>query len=109
MSKSAATLIVLVGLGGLLGGCGGSVKVTDSWVDPNHEDQRIKSIMVLGVAKEASVRRIFEDHFVEELQAQGVDAMVSYRVLTGELNKEMIDDALAEAGVEAIMVTRAVD
>jgi len=109
MLKTTRFLFALLGMSSVLAGCGSSIKVTDSWMDPAQEGYKIQSVMVLGVAKEASVRRIFEDNFVEELKSRGVNAMVSYHHLEGELTKEMIDDALATAGVSSIMVTRAVD
>jgi hypothetical protein len=93
----------------LINGCGGSIKVTDSWVDPERESQVVSSVLVLGVAKEETVRRLFEDHFVEELKAHGVNAIVSYHILQGSLTKEMIADALTDASTETILVTRMVD
>jgi len=34
--------------------------------------------MVIGVTKQASIRRTFEDEFVAELKAAGVNAIPSY-------------------------------
>ena len=85
MLKIAKGMLASMLIGVLVAGCGSSIKVTDSWTDPNREGQRVQSIMVLGIAKEATARRMFEDNFVEELQARGVNAIVSYRLLEGEL------------------------
>lgn len=109
MLKIAKAMLATLLIGSVVAGCGSSMKVTDSWTDANYEGQRVQSIMVLGVAKETGTRRLFEDHFVEELQSRGTTAIVSYHLLEGELTKEMIDDAVTDAGVTAIMVTRAVD
>lgn len=109
MLKFSKLTLAILCIGVLGAGCGSSIKVTDSWTDADREGQRVQSIMVLGIAKEATARRLFEDNFVEELQKRGVHAIVSYRLLSGELNKQMIDDAVTDAGVTTIMVTRMVD
>ena len=109
MLKTTKLTFAILWIGILGAGCGSTIKVTDSWIDANREGQRVQSIMVLGVAKETTSRRMFEDEFVQELQARGVNAIVSYRLLNGELTKQMIDDAVTDAGVTTIMVTRSVD
>ena len=109
MLKMTKLTLAILWIGILGAGCGSTIKVTDSWMDPDRKGQRVQSTMVLGIAKEATSRRLFEDEFVEELQARGVNAIVSYRLLSGELTKEMIDDAVTDAGVTTILVTRAVD
>lgn len=109
MLKNQKAVLTIVGMAMLISGCGSSIKVTDSWIDPDRKGQKVPSIMVLGVAKEETVRRLFEDEFASELKARGVNAVVSYHMLKGELTKEMIDDAVRDAGVTTIMVTRQVD
>jgi len=52
--------------------CGTSTKLTAHWGDKEYEKGRIKKILILGIAKRESIRRIFEDDMVEKLEYYGV-------------------------------------
>jgi hypothetical protein len=64
--------------------------------------------MVVGVARSAVNRRIFEDEFVRQLQERGVKAIASHTVLPDELqnNRKAIADKVAELGADTVLITR---
>jgi hypothetical protein len=49
-----------------------STSLTNSWRDPAYTGPQLKKVMVMGVSTQPSVRRVFEDEFVNELEAAGV-------------------------------------
>ncbi len=79
------------------------------WMDPSYHSHPAR-IMVIGVAKSAANRRIFEDEFVRRLTAHGVQAIASYTVLPDELQEDhkAIADKVAELGADTVLITRLV-
>jgi len=55
-----------------------STTLKNSWRDPDYKGPPLKKIMVVGVSKQAATRRIYEDQFVAQLKAAGVDGVQSY-------------------------------
>lgn len=66
--------------------------------------------MVLGIAKDPANRKFFEDEFVRELKARGVDAIASYALLPETKQKDTvaIAEKISEQGSDAVLVTRLV-
>jgi hypothetical protein len=102
-----ALLTALVGLA--VWGCA-STQLIDTWRDPKHSGPPLTRILVIGVTKQAGLRRTFEDEFVRQLQAKGVRAVASYTLIPedGEVPRDRLAEAVKESGVEGVMVTRLV-
>lgn len=84
--------------------------VKNSWRSPEDSGPALRKIMVVGVTSRADVRRTFEDGFVAELKAAGVDAVPSYAsepALDAE-SKERLRTAVKANGVDGVLVTRLV-
>jgi hypothetical protein len=98
----------LVTLGLLAGGCSSTV-VTGSWKNPDFTGQ-VKKIYIIGIAKQDTSRRIFEDDFRAQLATYGVTGIASYHELQqGEaINQDVIAAKAAASGADAIMLTRAI-
>lgn len=66
--------------------------------------------MVIGVTKQAGIRRTFEDEFVAQLKAAGVNAIPSYLYIPqdGPVGEAVLKQALKETGADALMITRLV-
>jgi len=63
--------------------------VDGTWTRPEMAGQRIEGpVLVVGVARDETVRRIYEDDMVAKLAARGVKAMRSYEVVPGALDGE---------------------
>jgi hypothetical protein len=90
-------------------GCA-STQIVNAWQDPKFSGPPLKRVMVIGVTKQAGIRRTFEDQFVRELEAKGLDAVASYAFIPedGEVPKERLTEAVKESGVQSVLITRLV-
>jgi len=88
-------------------GCA-STQLTDIWQDPTYAGSPLRSIMVIGVTRQTTVRRIFEDEFTRQLSARGIRAVQSYMLIPedGEVAKERLAEAVTASGVQGILITR---
>lgn len=83
----------------VFGGCSANSPIVSEWRNPAYTSGSFKRIMVSALGGDTSVRRNFEDEFVAQLRAAGIDALPSYR-FTAE--SEKIDEAsLKQAGQKA--------
>jgi hypothetical protein len=101
---SCATIALLV-----LAGCGSTTKLTNVWSDPTLQTNSLKKLMVIGVAQQASTRRMFEDTFAAALQKQGVQAMASYTVIPEVRDSTGMHAAIVQSGCDGVFVTRLID
>lgn len=101
-------LALAVALG--LTACAASTKIVNQWVSPDYTSPRFKRIMVIGVSKQPSIRRTFEDQFVSQLKAAGVDALPSYLYISedGQVDEGRLQAAVKQANADAVMITRLV-
>jgi hypothetical protein len=101
-------LAMAVALG--LTACAASTKIVNEWVSPDYTSPRFRKIMVIGVSKQPSIRRTFEDEFVKQLKATGVDAVPSYLYIPedGQVDEGRLQAAVKQAGADAVIVTRLV-
>jgi Domain of unknown function (DUF4136) len=90
-------------------GCGSS-SVVQQWSSPDYVAPRFERIMVIGITRQASMRRAFEDEFVAKLNAMGVDAVPSYRFIAedGPVEEARLHEAVKQAGADATITTRLV-
>ncbi len=88
-----------------------STSVKTVWKDQNYQGGKLKNVFIIGVAKNPTIRRLFEDTFVEQLKARGVDGFVSYRAIPseGKLDDATVKSKIKGMGVDAVLVTRLVD
>ena len=65
---------------------------------------------MVGVTKQAAVRRIFEDEFVRQLRARGTGAVPSYTLVPedGQVDRPRLERAVTESRADAVIVTRVV-
>lgn len=81
------------------------------WKDPNYQGEKLKKVLVVGVAKDDVIRRLFEDEFTARLKAHGTDAYPSYSIIpsTEMLDEDTVNAKIANLGMDAILVTRFVN
>jgi len=89
--------------------CAGTT-LTKSWRNPDYKGQSLKKVLVVGVSDEPDLRRTFEQEFVKELKAAGMDAIPSYTVLPedGQADQAQLSQAVKEAGSDGALITRLV-
>ncbi len=94
-----------------LSGCATSTQLNAQWVNPQAGSRLpVKSVMVMGINRDSTARRIFEDAMVAQLAARGVKAVQSYKVLPddGPSEQQAIQSALKNAGADAVLISRTV-
>jgi hypothetical protein len=101
-------LAIAVALG--LTACAASTKIVNQWVSPDYTSPRFKKIMVIGVSRQPSIRRTFEDQFVAKLKAAGVDAVPSYLYIAedGQVEEGRLQEAVKRANADGVIITRLV-
>jgi hypothetical protein len=89
-----------------LAGCA-SVSVTNQWRDPSFAGPPASNFVVVGIARNETTRRVFEDTFVAELHAAGVQAQPAYtQIEAGESGKVKLTDLVRASGADAVLTTR---
>jgi hypothetical protein len=101
--------ILAILLAALFGGCA-STSVVNQWKSPDYSGGPMRKVMVVGVTKQPSVRRVFEDEFASKLKAVGVEAIPSYSQVSedGQADPALLEQAVAKLGVDGVLVTRLV-
>ena len=107
MPTSGLCLVLLAALG--MTSCASS-QLVNQWINPAYKSSSFKKIMVIGVTKQAAIRRNFEDEFVAQLKAAGVNATPSYLYIPqdGPVGEAVLKQALKEAAADAVIITRLV-
>jgi hypothetical protein len=93
----------------LVGGCA-ATQIINQWSDPSYPAASFKRIMVIGVSKQTSIRRTFEDEFVAQLRAAGTAAVPGYEFIPedGQAEEPRLTQAVKQAGADALITTRLV-
>ena len=88
----------------------GSTELVHQWSNPAYASPSFKKVMVIGVTKQAGIRRTFEDEFVAQLKAVGVNATPSYLYIPQDdpVGESVLKQALKEAAADAMIITRLV-
>jgi hypothetical protein len=90
----------------LVAGCA-SVTVTNQWRDPSFAGAPAGNFVVVGIARNETTRRVFEDTFVAELRKAGVEAQPAYmQIEAGENGKVKLTDLVRASGADAVLTTR---
>jgi hypothetical protein len=81
--------------------------IVSDWRNPAYSSDSFKRIMVGSLSGDHSVRRNFEDEFVAQLRAVGVDALPSYRFTEGEkIDEAMLKDTAQKARADGLLFAR---
>lgn len=94
-----------------LSGCStATTPIVSEWRNPAYASGPFKRIMVGGPSNDTSVRRNFEDEFVMQLRAVGVDALASYQYISENegIDENKLKQAAQQAGADAVLFARSV-
>jgi len=83
-----------------------TMSVTGEWRDPAFAGPPAHSVVVVGVAHSQTTRHVFEDTFVQQLQAAGVAGFASYTQIGDSAESVPLKDLVRNSNAEAILVTR---
>jgi len=89
-----------------LAGCAATSFVSE-WADDSYAGKKLTRVLIVGVVKDASLRRQFEDEFVRQARAAGVDVVQSYRYVPedGPVPEDRLRKAVAESGADGVVVS----
>ena len=103
--------ILLYGSILLLVACGPSTKITKSWTDPSFTPsaaQSYKKILVMGLLKDESTRRIAEDKMVAAFK--NVTGVPSYSYLQpSDTVRSIVEERLKKDGFDGVVIMRLAD
>ncbi len=93
-----------------LAGCATGSQIVSEWRNPAYGTGLFKRVMVAGLGGETSVRRNFEDEFLVQLRAAGVDALPSYQYVSEDqaVDENKLKQAAQKAGADALLFARSV-
>lgn len=83
-----------------------TVSVSNQWKDPAWAGPPASSMLVLGITKSDTMRRVFEDTFSQQLQAAGIKATQSYTQIPAGGGSTQIGDVVKSSGADALLTTR---
>lgn len=88
-----------------------TTEIKSVWNDATYNGGPLIKVFVMGLAKDQTVKRLYEDEFVEQLKARGVQAFPSYSVIPQEKmgDENYVLEKIKGLGVDATLVTRLVD
>jgi hypothetical protein len=81
--------------------------LSTTWVEPGATPTRYKDIIVFGVAANPTVRRAYEDNFVEALKGAGVQARAAHTLLSDRDigRSRAVQEAVGRSGADGVIVT----
>ena len=110
MKTSLLGLVGIVSVTLTLSACSTATPIVSEWRNPAYALGPFKRIMVGGLSRETSVRRNFEDEFVIQLRAAGIDALASYRYIPEDegIDENNLKQAAQKARADALLFARSV-
>jgi hypothetical protein len=110
MKTSLLGMVGIVSVTLALSGCSTATPIVSEWRNPAYASGPFKRIMIGGPSGETSVRRNFEDEFVVQLQAAGIDGLASYRYIpeNEEIDENKLKQAAQKARADAVLFVRSV-
>ena len=81
--------------------------LSGSWRNPDYQ-KTVTRIYIVGVSRQETQRRIFEDEFGRQLQSHGIMTVSSYKDLDNvkDVGQEFIMDKVRANGADALLITR---
>lgn len=97
----------------MLTGCASKPTSLDAqWVNPQFAGKRpVGNVMVVAAMRDATNRRLIEDSIVAQLSGLGVEAVQSYKFITGDdpVTEQQLRAAVGEAGVSHALASRVIN
>jgi len=105
--------LLALGTALVVSGCATRATSIDAqWVNPQFMGaKQVRSVMVFGLTRDGTTRRLFEDRMTAKLAAAGVRAVQSYTVLQddGVVGEARMKEAIQRTGVTHVLQTRIIN
>ena len=103
-------LMLIVVMVALLVSCGSTKEINGAWVNREAGNRPVNKVLVIGINRDDTARRIYEDAIVAQLATRGIKAQPSYELLLelGLVPPLDIKSVVRNAGVDAVLVSRTV-
>lgn len=110
MSTRTILASLLAATAVLTASCSAKTQMVTTWSAPGASKDTVKKVLVLGIAKDASIRRTYEDSFAEKLKGLGYDAIPGYtwEPDASKLDRDAIAARIKSENVSHVLVTRLV-
>lgn len=107
MTATAAVQSIFLALVVLLSSACAGTRPTMEWRDEGLAGP-YSNLVVIAAIERSTRRRVFEDMFVQELEATNVDATQSYTLMTTDVavSRESVEAAIKGRNIDAVLVTR---
>ena len=94
-----------------LSACSPKARITSSWVDPSGAGYSADNILIMGVSRNETHMKLFENVFVAELKKANIEAMASYKVIGHVLepDRKIVAAAVAQTGASSVLITHVID
>lgn len=81
------------------------------WVDGTYQGDALRKILIIGVIEPGILRKYFENEFVKQLKAKGIQGFASNKLFPDEMmpNKQEIRFKLKELNADSVLIARLVD
>ena len=81
--------------------------LTSTWTEPGTAPQPYRDLVVFGVAPNPTIRRAYEDNFVDALQAAGVRARAAHTLLSDRDvgSAKAVQEAVGKSGADGVIIT----
>ena len=91
-----------------LNGCSTATPMVSEWRNPALASGSFQRLMIRGPSGETTLRRNFEDEFVAQLTAAGIDALASYRYVPEieGIDENKLKQAAQTARADGLLVVR---
>ena len=91
--------------------CSPKATLTSSWVDPSLKGYSANDVLVLGVSKDETRLKLYENVFVDEFAKNNIRAIASHKVIGTVLepDRESVEAAVKKSGASSVLVTHVVD
>jgi len=86
-----------------------STMITGSWKNPDFTG-KVEKVYVVGIARQETIRRLFEDGFCKELATLGATGVPSYGDLkiNDETSQDVIAGRINANGADSVLMARAI-
>ena len=111
MKKIRILIFGLVALSNLMFiSCGGSTEVINTWKNDKVQIGKIHKILLIGVAKDPWIRKMFEGELKNEFADYGVESVSSLEIVSPDekITKENFELYFGKENFDAVLVTRVV-